>query len=612
MPGSAGLAAGCGLCAAGCRVVLASVLAAVCVRPGREAGLDFAHWHPMMNLLIHLMMRIVFLLLSLCVFCGKGAAQFVPLHHSNEPLYDFLDELANLHVIELRSVAKPYSRSFVAERLQEAAEQPGALSGRQRYMLERYLVDFVLELPDTVETQEDTYPMRLSLDFLPPELSYRDPLFRFSAKPIWGVRYYHNDNGDVRHTHGGAEAHAYVGEGWSVWASLRDNYQTNEVLSQPGYLTQHEGGAWKRNVQGRVGGDYSEMRAGIAYQWRWGTIAFMKDHLQWGDNHHGASILSGRTPSYPMVLLQLEPARWLKFRYHHGWLNSQVVDSLRSVSFYDGHPLRRVHYNKYFAANLFTITPWPRLDISLGNSIVYSEDNVYPGYLIPFMFFKSVVHSQAQGAGVNHNSAMFLNVSTRQIRHLHLYGTWFIDEFSVARVGDPERLNFNSTKAGLRLSNWPLRDVAFTAEYTFTFPKTYQHRTPTTTYENNRYNLGHYMQDNATDLYLALDLWPWRGLWVSLSYADAQKGNVRPYLYGIGPQDRDPFMEEVAWRNTTVSLRSRYVLYNNISVFADVHRMHVRGYDLDDQPAQHYLDQFGPALFHGKTWTLSFGVQMGY
>ncbi len=552
-----------------------------------------------------------FLLLS-GILQTPASGQNTPEHSSNRVLYDFLDELAIHHIIDLVSVAKPYSRTYIAQKLQEAQKKQHQLNPRQQHMLQTFLRDYALE---TTINKPDVGKGSLALQWLPPELSYQDKQFSFSLKPIWGIRYYTNENGTVRHTHGGAEARAKMGDNWSVWASVRDNYQTNQILSSPNYLNQREGGAWKRNVQGRVGGDYSEMRAGIAYSWNWGTVALQKDHLQWGDNHHGANILSGRTPSYPMVSLHLHPAKWLSFHYHHGWLVSMQVDSTRTYIPYEGSPERRFYHNKYIAANLFTITPIPRLDISLGNSVVYSEADPYPGYLIPFMFFKSVVHTHTERRSAhNQNSAMYLNLSSRQIKHLHLYFTWFIDEFSKARIGDPERLNFTSTKAGFRLSGWPVQNTSLTAEYTFTYPKTFQHRTPTTTYESNHYNLGHYMEDNATDAYVALDIQPWRNLQVRIAYADARKGNLRPYLYGIEPraQDTDPFMEETIWRNTTASLQTRYVLYNNVSIFAEAHRKHIRAYEADNQTPQYYMDQFGPPLFHGKTLTISAGLQMGF
>ncbi len=386
------------------------------------------------------------------------------------------------------------------------------------------------------------------------------------------------------------------------------------MLSGPGYLNRNEGGAWKINVQGRAGGDYSEMRAGVAYTWPWGNVSLQKDHLEWGDNHHGANILSGRTPSYPMVKLHLHPAPWIDFHYHHGWLISMVTDSLRSYYPNPGDPYRQVYRNKYIAANLFTCTPFRGYHISVGNSVIYSDQDIYPGYLIPFMFFKSVVHTQTQGVGAhNQNSAMFLNLSARPVRHLHLYGTWFIDEFSFTRIGNPDHLNFTSTKAGFRLSGWPLRDAGLTAEYTFTYPKTFLHRTPSTTYTTNHYNLGHYMLDNATDLYLALNWQPWRGLNLKLSYSEARKGNVVPYVYLPNYDDYfDPFMKDVVWQNTTLALDASYLLYNNIRLFAGYHLADVRGFDVDGRSAADYLSSFTPNLFHGKTRTLTFGMQMGF
>ncbi len=154
--------------------------------------------------------------------------------------------------------------------------------------------------------------------------------------------------------------------------------------------------------------------------------------------------------------------------------------------------------------------------------------------------------------------------------------------------------------------------MSLTAEYTFTYPKTFEHRTPLTTFETNHYNLGHYMRANATDLYLALDVRPWRGLWLQLAYTDARKGNLRPYLYGIGRQDQDPFMEETVWQNTTWALRARYTLFDNLSFFAEAWFMHLRGFEVDDRQPEYYLNLFSPDLFHGETTTFTFGLQMGF
>ncbi len=556
-------------------------------------------------------------LITLSVFfslVGGSFCQSVPEHISNRPLYDFLDELANEHIISLSSAVKPYSRSFIAKKLTEAYENKATLSPRQLHQIEVYLNDFAPELREKVKSRlaiverDSTFIWSL----LPPVMNYSDSLFRFSLKPVYGIQYYKNENGSIRHTWGGLAAHSYVGDNWAVWASLRDNQQKGGRLARPAYLVQSQGGAYKGITGGGKGGEFSEMRAGISWSWSWGSLSFEKDHVVIGDNYNGANILSGRTPSYPMVKLHMNPAPWLNFNYHHGWLVSKEIDSLRTYTPYEGAPERKIYLPKYISVNMFTFTPVERLDISIGNSIIYSDMDVYPGYLIPFAFFKSIVHTQSQNTGHNHNSAMFVNVSSRNIRHLHLYGTWFVDEFSVTRIGDSERTNFTSTKAGFRLSNWPLKDISITGEYTFTYPKTFQHRTPSTTFETNRFNLGHYLKDNSRELYMSIEAKPLKGMNLFVSYLHAEKGNLRPYIYGVGPMDRDPFMDDVVWRNKTVSIGGSYLFYNNISLFAEFHQKDIRGYDVDGVTAQEYLDMFTPEIFHGWNNTFTFGLQMGF
>jgi hypothetical protein len=44
-------------------------------------------------------------------------SQEVPQPVENKGIYEFLDEMATLHIISINSVVKPYSRLFIAQRL---------------------------------------------------------------------------------------------------------------------------------------------------------------------------------------------------------------------------------------------------------------------------------------------------------------------------------------------------------------------------------------------------------------------------------------------------------------------------------------------------------------
>ncbi len=212
------------------------------------------------------------------------------------------------------------------------------------------------------------------------------------------------------------------------------------------------------------------MRAGVSFSWKWGSVALVNDNLQWGSGYNGTNIFSGNTPPFFQYRLNINPVKWFDFNYYNGTLKSMEVDSTRSywVTNSYGTDYREVYHTKYIAANMFTFFPWEKLNISAGNSIIYS-DVFNPVYLIPVLFFKSVDHSASSGID-NMNSQMFFDISSRQIKNLHLYATLFIDEMSVARFTDPDEWNFFSYKAGATLFNLPVSNLSVTAEFTYTYP----------------------------------------------------------------------------------------------------------------------------------------------
>ncbi len=527
------------------------------------------------------MRKIVYIVLFILPVC-KAYTQEVYQHISNTSIYQFIDELANQQIIDINSAVKPYTRRFIAEKLSEANATREELNPRQQKDLDFYLKDFHKELkPDK------QFKKRRDLFY------YKDSLFTFSLNPILGIQYWTNNNGSVYHRWNGAEVFAYIGKHVGIYASLRDNHE-NKKISEYNQITQRFGANYKAKY------DYSEMRGGITFSWKWGSFGLIKDHFSWGNNYNGANIFAGRTPSISQVKLHLEPAKWLEFTYTHGWLVSEVVDSTRSFYYTTPHgdEYRKVYHNKYLAANIFTIKPFDRFRFSFGNSIIYDHE-IEAAYLTPFFFFKSIDHTLNSGID-NQNSQMFFDISSRQINHLHLYATLFLDEIAIGRMFDPdEHSNFYSAKLGFRLSNFPLQNLSLTTEYTQTNPLAFRHYVSTLTFESNQYNMGHYLQDNARELFLSLEAKPIRGLTLHLSYTFAQKGPDHTALdsnrLGL------PFMESIEWESRMFAFRTRYEVINDGYVFAEYMHRSVNG-----------VTEYLPEIWQGTTNTFSFGVNFGF
>jgi hypothetical protein len=526
-------------------------------------------------------MRNIFLGLILCLINSSTLSQEVPHPVNNYSIYEFLDELANYQIISINSALKPYSRSFIAEQLKKADEMRDQLSARQQKELDFYLSDFGKEINEGRD-----WKRRRDLFY------YKDSLFSLTVNPIIGGEVFTNSAGWATYYRNGAEARAYI-QNWGFYASLRDNHE-KPLLGLPYYLTKREGGHIKE------GTDWSEMKGGVTYSWKWGSAGLVKDNIEWGSNYNGANIFSGRNPSYIQLRLRLNPVKWFSFNYFHGWLNSMVVDSTRSywVTNSYGTDYREVYHKKYIAANIFTVTPIKYLNISAGNSIIYNSTAVNPVYLVPLFFYKSVDHSTSSGID-NMNSQMFFDISSRQIKNLHLYATLFVDEFAISRISKKDEWNFVSWKAGFRLSNYPFRDISLTTEFTYTYPLAYQHYVPTLTFESNGYNLGHYLKDNSRELYVSIDYRPARTLDIKLWFVDAIRG---PDYTELGtPRVGNPPLESIEWQNTTFGMRGSYQIINDLYVWGSFMLSDING-DL----------RWSPEYFYGRNFNFNVGATFGF
>lgn len=503
----------------------------------------------------------------------------------NHPVYEFLDELADQRIIELNTVIKPFSRKLIAEKLHEADLKGESLNKRQQKDLNFFLQDFNKELlPDK------NYRKRHDLFY------HKDSLFTLSVNPILGIQFWNGKNGSAYHRWNGGKFFAYAGDHFGIYASLRDNHEDRK-LSSPHYLDLRPGAKYKS------GQDYSEMRGGITWSWKWGTIGLIKDYFEWGNFVLYPNIFSAKPPSITHIKLNLKPVKWFEFNYIHGWLVSEVIDSSRSYYFTNsyGTNYREVYRQKYLAANMFTFIPLKGLFISAGNSIIYSDNGIQPAYLIPVFFYKSVDHTMG-GSNSNYagqNSQLFFDLSFRMINHLHLFFTAFYDDLSVARFFKKDEWNFYSIKGGIQLSNL-IPNFLLSAELLRTNPLVYKHIIPTTTFESNLYNLGHYLQDNSRNLYIELVYKPVRGLRLAMSYNLAQHG---PDYESLGTKRVGlPFMETVEWEQQQLGFRLDYELLNDLFLFFETVHSNTSGEQ----------DKYTAPLFRNNIVYISFGTNFGF
>lgn len=595
------------------------------------------------------MKRLGFSIFLIILCCGLWA-QNIPVALNYIKVYDYIDELITDGIVVNQTALRPYTRNQIADMLMQAQKADSLLSDRQRNELKFYLNEFALENEMMVDNYiQYTDHRTFSLSLVDPQFSYKslNNMFKFRIRPILGADITGSKKGVLVQRWWGAEVQMDIAKHLSIWGSLRDNSWNGNWLNKDYYPSSgsriygariHYGAsqvmpalsplAGVQYKEASYGGDFSDSKGGInLYSW-WGSIGIQRENISWGNAYHSSNILSGRNPAVPMITLQLTPCKWFQFDYFHAWLVSNVLDS---TTYYLENTTQGVNalpnyrpYNKFMAANMFTFTPIKQLSVSLGNSIVYAEQTIQAAYLIPIAFYKSLDHLLTKGIRTqNQNSQAFASISLRPVNHLHLYGSFFVDEikFSRFKPSEPEN-NPISYLVGFNWSGWPIDGLSLRGEFMRSYIACYTHSIDVLTWESNSYNMGHYMGDNAQSIYGELAYRPVRGLLLKLSYTHDTKYNSYAYL-------RDNISETIAqkpfdqpiYRNQEVRLDGIYEPHPNMYMTLSIGYNNAQGFDnikTNAVPsellgsAQYYLDRFCPLYYQGKNLTISAAFSFGF
>ena len=588
-------------------------------------------------------------------------AQNIPVPLTQVKLYDFLDELLTDGVVVHQTAVCPYTRVQVAKMLTEAQAADTLLNVRQKKDLAFYLNEFALERDTMVSnyvqyTDHSTYNLSLA----DPQFSYRskNSMFKMRLRPILGGNFIMSKKGVIFHRWYGAELQMDIAKHLSIWGSLRDNSWSGDWLSKTYFPTDndrrlgariHYGAsqvqpalmpiAGVQYKEASYGGDFSDSKGGISlYAW-WGSISLQRENIRWGDAYHASNILSGRAPAAPMISLQLTPCKWFQFDYFHAWLVSNVLDSTsyylenttnKGVQVKNYRPM-----NKFMAANMFTFTPIKQLSFSIGNSIIYAEQTIQAAYLIPIAFYKSLDHLLTKGVYTqNQNSQAFASVSVRPVEHLHVYGSFYLDEFSMKRLKPSNKENNPiSYLVGFNWSGWPIKGLSLKGEFVRSYIACYTHSIDVLTWQSNSFNMGHYLGDNAQSIYAELAYRPIRGLLVKMSYTHDTKYNSYAYLRnyrdangvirdgGISETLAQKPFDHAIFRNEVVRLDGVYEVHPNMFLSLALEYNHARGCNNiigehiaseDVGDAQYYLDKYMPLYYQGKNFTVSAAFSFGF
>ena len=446
---------------------------------------------------------------------------YTPLYND---VYDFLERQSLKNNITLDDEVKPYSRKYIAEKLNEIESVENNLNSIEQEEFEFYKQEYAYELKNSDDERWYLF-------------SYGDSLFSLKFSPIagYGISTVGKANGYTRWI--GFSAFGTYKDWFGASVDIRDKGEFGDNVDKDKSFSPQTGANYKGAPDGI---EYNDVKGSLSFDWNWGSVSIIKDYFNWGHGIFGQLILSSKPPDYPRVELHLKPVDWLRFSYIHGWLNSLIIDSSAIHYEHTGSldpQIKESFINKYIAANLLTVTPLSGLDISVGNSFVYSGD-LRPEMFIPFLFFKWLDHNTGRGSVNDGNCTLYLDISLKYPEEFQFYTTAFVDVTEIRNVLEN---NFSNTWVGytfgVKKVNLLVDNLDLLLEYTRINPWVYEHKLESTNYKHLDYTLGHWLGQNADQVRIQFNYRPLRGLKFEVYFERIRKGGLDDIYFAYAGMD---------------------------------------------------------------------------
>lgn len=524
-----------------------------------------------MHIKARTIVKAVLFALSFCVMHSGLQAQAVWENYRNE-IYNYLSRMAQKGLIRFNDLVRPVSRKAIAANLEELQSKTDQLTGVEKQELTFFLKEYGLP-SDTLATHtKDLQFFRNDDKGRWRAFTANNKDFAIYADPIVGASLTSWDGKSVTERSIGLQLWGKIGKhfGFQFYGKditysgthVEEYLANNQYTPAPAYTLQNSDTSIHKTK------NFSEVRASLSYSWRNGNISVGQDYLLWGYGINGRQVLSDKAPAYPYVRLDYRPFKWLHFNYEHAWLSSDIVDSSRTYGYgnnvYGGK--RTIYVPKFMAFHSITVTPTKGLDLSLGESIIYT-DRMDIGYLLPVMFFKIYDNIRSNGNNLaGDNGQLFFQASARNLLpKTHFYTTLFVDEIKISKAFDKNKsrnqLGFN---VGGSVTDVLIPYLTLNAEYARVNPFVYRNMNPAQNYTNHSLSMGDWMGNNFDRWIVGAQYTPFARVKCLVQYQYIRKGGAGTLDQQYFAEPQPPFLFDPLFKRNEVLLQCSYQWVHNL------------------------------------------------
>jgi len=276
----------------------------------------------------------------------------------------------------------------------------------------------------------------------------------------------------------------------------------------------------------------------------WFELEIGTDQLWWGAGRHGALLLSDNSPPLDLVKLSgnYGPIRFTSLTTKlHSKLDSKYLSGHRLESKLPG-----------------------RITLGIHESVIYGNRSE-PHYMNPFTIYYITTHIIESESGYVDNLMLGLDIAAQPFSKTEVYGEFMVDDFQ-PQLGLVDGWRNWDSKFGILLGFYwidpfllPDTDLRF--EYTFINQYAYTHERPIDAYTNSDVAIGHWLGNDADNLWIDIKHWFTPKLQGAISYERTRSGEGdvnKPYPPGAPLDVQWEFLSGTVEQEKSIKLGLTY------------------------------------------------------
>lgn len=463
------------------------------------------------------------IILILLFFASSGYAQ-IGYIEVNNPIYDFLDRMQSLHVIQnYNSFEIPKTRKEITKQLNEIIAVKDKLNSIDTKTLNDFIVEFNFDLSFSTEsyyslfgdtTNSQFFNQKEKFIYFYTDSSKFNTFINFVGS---GEYLYSNDNENS--TNANASLFTFGGE---FRGTINNNFGFYARATNGLYFGDKELAYFKSNL--RYNYKYtSDHDSSNFFDETIGYLSAEFDHINFKIGRdrvnigYGFSkiIMDNYFPPMDYLSLQLNYSIF-NFSFLHGKLFGET-----SIDYDSASGNQRVINDKYIAYHRLGLNFSKHLQLGLGETIIYANRNMDMSYLNPFNFYKSAEHANQD----RDNSMLFFDFRNNSFKGLTVFGTILIDDVDFSKFGTDWYGNKFIYDFGFTYEPFPESfPLTIGMQYLRIDPYVYAHRFDDNNYTSMDIGVGPNIQPNSGSYFFNIKYKPHYRIELEVSYQTINHG----------------------------------------------------------------------------------------